>query len=268
MNGDRVAVSGTVAPLRDELDALNGVVLAVRDVTAEREVDRQKSNFIAVASHQLRTPLSAIRWFLDLLLGGDAGPLKPAQRDFLSDVHISTLRMSRLVDDLLNVSRIESGKFRVMLQPIAAAGFIQDVIKENRALIESKKIAFETDVPEDLPKITIDTSLSLQALSNVLSNAIKYTMEGGKVTVTARVVGAGVEVEVADTGLGIPSNQRHRVYEKFWRGENVLLKETVGTGLGLYLTKTVLDLTGSVIRFESEEGKGSRFFLTFPIAQP
>jgi PAS domain S-box-containing protein len=265
-DGRRVPVSGTVAPYFDDENRPAGIVMAFQDVTAEREIDRQKSDFISIASHQLRTPLSAIRWFLDLLLAGDAGPLRSQQKEFLGDVLASTKRMAKLVDDLLNVSRIESGKFKVNPLPTDAAEFIGSIVKEHLPLIKEKRQRFSIDLPKDLPTILIDPPLARQAVANLLSNAIKYTPEGGEVGVEASRAGQEVIVTVNDGGIGIPRHQQHRIYDKFFRGDNVVVRETVGTGLGLYLTKSIVDVSGGRIWFESEEGQGSRFHVALPAA--
>lgn len=263
-DGRRVPVAGSVAPYSDERGEVGGVVVAFQDVTAEREIDRQKSDFISISSHQLRTPLSAIRWFIELLLAGDAGRLAPKQKDLLEDMLASAVRMSKLVNDLLNVSRIESGKLKLEPERTDLRMLIKDVIKASLPFMRAKRLRLEVDLPAGLPPARIDPGMTRQALENVVGNAVKYTLEGGTVAVKARADGPEIIVEVADSGLGIPRHQAHRVFDKFFRGDNVMAHETVGTGLGLYLAKTIMDLSGGRIWFESEEGKGTRFFLAFP----
>ena len=265
-NGRRVPVAGVIAPYMDETGRPGGVVLAFRDTSADRELERQKSNFIAIASHQLRTPLSTLRWFLDLFLGGDAGTVGKQQREFLSDMLSSVVRMSRLVDDLLSISGVESGKLKVSFASVKVEEFVRQAVRAHQPLIEERRQKFAANIGKDLPNIRIDPSLAAQAVSNVLTNAIRYTPEGGKLGVDIRRAGRDVVIEIWDEGLGIPEAQQQRVFDKFFRGDNVVLKETVGTGLGLYLTKTMLDLMGARIWFESAEGRGTRFFLAFPTA--
>ncbi len=264
-DGVRIPVAGAAAPFFDERGDLLGVIVAFRDVTFEREVDRQKSGFISIASHQLRTPLSGIRWFLDLLLGGDAGALKPQQKEFLTDIYTSTTRMINLVNDLLNVSRLEQG--RVLLNPIQLdVGEILDIIeKDHIALLTKKKLKFAKSVEKGLPKVFADKNAIHQALANLVANAINYTPEGGKITVKAHIVGKDVTVEISDTGIGIPKTQQHRIFERFFRGANAISRETVGSGLGLHITKTMIESAGGNIRFESVEGKGTTFFVTLPV---
>lgn len=263
-DGSHVPVSGNVAPYLDEENRTTGIVAAFRDVTVEREIDRQKSDFISIASHQLRTPLSALRWFLDLLLAGDAGALKPTQKEYLSDMSVSVTRMIKLVGDLLNISRIESGRTKPNPERIGTHAFVESVAREIDPLVRQKDLTFSVSTAKDAVDFYADPSLARQALSNVLSNAVKYTPEGGSVTLDVEAKGRETVFRVKDTGYGIPKNQRYRVFDKFFRGENVVARETVGSGLGLYVVKTIMELSGGSVRFESVEGKGTTFYLTFP----
>ena len=265
-DGSHVPVSGNVAPYLDEENRTAGIVAAFRDVTVEREIDRQKSDFISIASHQLRTPLSALRWFLDLLLAGDAGPLKPVQREYLGDMSTSVARMIKLVGDLLNISRIESGRTKPNPETIETRAFVDSVVREFTPLIREREVAFTSSVAKDAATFHADPSLARQAVSNILSNALKYTPSGGAVSLDVKTEGGETLFRVKDTGLGIPKSQQYRIFDKFFRGENVVAKETVGSGLGLYVVKTIADLSGGRVWFESSEKKGTTFTLTFPNA--
>ncbi len=267
-DGRRLAVSGTVAPYFDETNRLSGIVLAFRDVTLERDIDRQKSDFISIASHQLRTPLSALRWFLDLLLAGDAGPLQPTQKEYLTDMSVSTARMIKLVGDLLDVTRIESGRLKASPERVEVAGFLAGLLREYAPLIKSRDIRFTSDIAPEARTFHADPNLVYQAISNILSNAVKYTPDGGTVTLSVRVVGSECVFAVRDTGVGIPKNQQYRVYDKFFRGENVVAKETVGSGIGLYVTHLIVELSGGRTWFESREGKGTVFYVALPVKPP
>ncbi len=267
-DGRRVPVSGSVAPYFDEENRLAGVVLAFRDVTVEREIDRQKSDFISIASHQLRTPLSALRWFLDLLLAGDAGALKPRQKEYLEDMSVSTVRMIKLVGDLLNITRIESGRITPRPQRVDVAAFAGDLAREHAPLFKSREIHFAVQVDARARTIYVDPALAHQAVANVLSNAVKYTPSGGRVDFSVGVDGRMVVFSVRDTGVGIPQAQQYRVYDKFFRGENVVAQETGGSGLGLYVTKLIIELSGGQIWFESKEGRGTTFSMALPTAVP
>ena len=263
-DGSHVAVSGNVAPYFDEENRTNGIVVAFRDVTIEREIDRQKSDFISIASHQLRTPLSALRWFLDLLLAGDAGPLKPTQREYLGDMAVSVTRMIKLVGDLLNISRIESGRTKPNPERIETRAFTESLVRELMPLIKQKEVAFTHATAKDAVGFYADPSLARQAVSNILSNAIKYTPGGGTVALSVSVVDGETVFKVKDTGLGIPKSQQYRIFDKFFRGENVVAQETAGSGLGLYVVKTIVEISGGRVWFDSVEGKGTTFYVTFP----
>lgn len=263
-DGGTVPVSGNVAPYLDEDGRTGGVVVAFRDVTIEREIDRQKSDFISIASHQLRTPLSAMRWFLDLLLGGDAGALKPQQREYLADMSASVARMVKLVGDLLNISRIESGRVKPVPSLIATAGFTESIVKEFEPLVKQQGVKFSFAVAKDAAVFYADPNLARQAVSNVLSNAVKYTPPGGEVALDARVQDGQTVFRIRDTGVGIPKPQQYRIFDKFFRSENVISRETVGSGLGLYVVKTIMDLSGGRAWFESAENAGTTFYLAFP----
>ncbi|HTK60605.1 MAG TPA: ATP-binding protein [Candidatus Baltobacteraceae bacterium] len=263
-DGSHVPVSGNAAPYLDEENRTTGIVVAFRDVTVEREIDRQKSDFISIASHQLRTPLSALRWFLDLLLAGDAGPLKPTQREYLGDMSTSVARMIKLVGDLLNISRIESGRTKPVPERIETHAFVDSLVREFMPLVRQQEVAFTSSVAKDADVFYADPSLARQAVANIISNAVKYTPAGGSVSIEAKAEGPETVFKVKDTGLGIPKNQQYRIFDKFFRGENVVAQETVGSGLGLYVVKTIVDLSGGRIWFDSTEKKGTTFYLTFP----
>jgi PAS domain S-box-containing protein len=265
-DGSRVPVAGTAAPFMDTEGKLIGVVCVIRDVTMERDIDRQKSGFISIASHQLRTPLSAIRWYVDLLLAGDAGKLSKQQKEFLIDMGDSTVRMIKLVGDLLNVSRIESGK--VMMNPaqVDMVELLRSLKAESEPAVAAKKLVCGWKIPDDLPKVVADPNALRQAIGNLIANAINYTPEGGKISLGARAEGKNMVIEVRDTGIGIPKAQQHRLFERFFRAENAVARETVGSGLGLYITRMLIEAAKGRIRFESAEGKGTVFIVTLPAA--
>ncbi len=264
--GKRTPVSGIVAPFFDERNRIQGVVAVIRDVTAERELDRQKSGFISIASHQLRTPLSTIRWFLDLLLGGDAGALKSQQREFLQDVYTSTTRMITLVGDLLDVSRIETGRIQMKKKAADLRALIRAAIGDHALEAAGKKLNVSLDCQKGLSEVMIDPELMRVAIGNLIGNAVNYSPAGGEVTVRAGKEGEGAVVEIRDSGIGIPLRQQHRVFERFFRADNAVANETMGSGLGLYISKLIIDASGGKIWFESSEGKGTRFFVALPSA--
>jgi PAS domain S-box-containing protein len=243
-----------------------GAVAILRDVTEQKAVDRMKTEFISLASHQLRTPLSAIRWFAEMLVAGDAGKLNPEQEDFAKNIYDSIERMTQLINSLLNIARVESGRIMIAPVPTDIRAMVEGIAKELEQSILQKELRFTINTTESLPKINIDPRLIRQVYFNLLTNAIKYTPKGGEVTVSFSQKWGNIISQIVDTGYGIPKNQQSHVFQKFFRGDNAARKETVGTGLGLYLTKAIVEASQGRIWFLSEENKGTIFWFTLPVA--
>jgi GAF domain-containing protein len=248
-----------------------GTVSIFRDITHEVEVDRLKSEFVATVSHELRTPMTSIRGYVDVLLMGAAGALNENQTHFLNIVKNNTERLNILVNDLLDVSRIESGRATLSPQAIDLREVAEDVIGDvlRRSQEENKPMAMSLDAPKRLPRVYGDMERVRQILSNLVDNAYHYTPENGTIIVRIHTQNSGheVQVDVKDNGVGISHEDRERIFERFYRGENPMVLSTPGTGLGLSIVKQIVDMHKGRIWMKSTgvPGEGSTFSFTLPV---
>ncbi|MFA5431319.1 MAG: ATP-binding protein [Candidatus Paceibacterota bacterium] len=243
-----------------------GVLIVLHDVTRDKLVERMKTEFVSIAAHQLRTPLSAIKWTLRMVLDGDTGKLNSEQKDLLEKTYVSNERMISLINDLLNVSRIEEGRFLYRQELANLENVVLTIIDNSQELLKMKKMKLIFDKPKELlPQVSIDKEKMGLAIQNLLENAVKYTPEGGKITITLVKIDNNIIFKIKDTGVGIPSDQHERIFTKFFRGENVIRMETEGSGLGLYTTRNIIDAHKGKISFDSKEGEGTTFTFNIPI---
>lgn len=255
-----------------ELDAISKVLVR-RDFELlqanERlqEADLLKSQFVTIAAHQLRTPLSGVKWALRLLLDGDFGELQAGQSDFVRKAFEVNERMIRLVNDLLNVARIEEGRFGHNPAPGDIVPLLQKIVEQNEFRARELRLNLSFEAPQKaLPPVLFDSDKLGIALSNILDNAMNYTPAGGSVRV-ALIEGSGyAKITVNDTGVGISKSEMPRVFMKFFRGENVVRMQTDGSGLGLYIAKNVIDAHNGTISISSEEGRGTTVSVLLPFA--
>jgi PAS domain S-box-containing protein len=263
-NGERVPVAVNVSPILLDGKPL-GAIEVFRDITLEQEVDRMKSEFISLASHQLRTPLSAIKTYTHMLSDGYMGELNNAQKKGLDTIIGATNRMNELISTLLNITRIESGTIAITPKLVRLDKVIAEVIPELELMAKNKSINLSVEVRGKASlSITTDALIVKEVVTNLASNAIKYTPEAGKVQIIMRPRRADIMVEISDSGWGIPKFSQDQVFSKFFRAQNIVERETTGTGLGLYLVRGLLDALEGSIWFNSEEGVGTSFYFTLP----
>lgn len=267
-DGTRFPVSVTASPVILKRKVV-GVIEIFRDITEEKMIDRAKSEFVSIASHQLYTPLSSLRWYTEMLLDGTAGEVPSEPKKLIDVIAQTTLRMIELVAALLNVSRIDLGTFAVEPSPTNLSELAKAAEGEQRPQARARKVSVEVRCAPDLPLIYVDPKLMRIVFDNLLSNAIKYTPPGGRVSLT---IGKGegrftksMLISVSDTGYGIPKNEQMKIFTKLFRASNAVKNVMDGTGLGLYTVKAIVERFGGTIWFESEEHKGSTFFVAIPL---
>jgi len=250
---------------KDELFELSGAfneMVSKLKEQRERELlaARIKTEFISIAAHQLRTPLSAIKWILRMILDGDFGALNPEQAGFLKRGYSANERMIGLVNDLLDVSRMEEGRFGFEFEKGDLNEVVREVVDSHKPMAVTKKISLSLKARRSLLTMLLDASRMKMALSNLIDNALNYTPAGGSVEVSVIEKEDEIEIVIKDNGVGISEKHKHRIFGKFFRGDNVVRMQTEGTGLGLYLAKNIIEKHGGLIRFESKENKGFFFY--------
>lgn len=262
-NGEPYDSFATISPVLDEHGELKFFVGTERDITKEKEIDKSKSEFVSLASHQLRTPLTAVRWYTENLME-TSSEMTNEQKDAIHEIYAATLRMTELVRSLLNVSRIELSTFSIDPKDVSLSDLITSIIKELDIRIKSKKlnVVFNSSLKSDI--LSADPVILRMLFDNLISNAVKYTDEKDKIDINLYEKDEFVCFEVKDTGCGIPDKQKEKIFGKFFRADNAVDRETDGNGLGLYMVKEVTEKIGGDIYFESTEGEGSVFILSIP----
>lgn len=242
-----------------------GAIEVFRDITFEQEVDRMKSEFISLASHQLRTPLSAIKTYTHMLSDGYMGELNDSQKKSLETIISAANRMNELISTLLNITRMESGTIAITRKLLQMDKLAHEVIREVSLLADSKSIKLSVTVKgQASTAIRTDSLIVKEILINLVSNAIKYTPDEGQVKIIIQPRRHDILIEVNDSGWGIPKIAQDQIFTKFFRAQNIVKRETTGTGLGLYLVKGLIEALEGQVWFASKENKGTSFFFTLP----
>lgn len=266
-NGVAVPVVIVVAPILDkDSNGIQGLIVTFRDVREERALEESRISFISIASHQLRTPLTSMRWFSEMLIAGDAGKINDEQKKFIDRIYQGTDRMIALVNLLLQIARVEAGRLKIEPTPIDFKNVIRGVTLALKSLLDAKSQQVEIQsVPDPFPQIPMDQEVVWQVFQNLISNAGRYGPEKTPILITMSQKEDVAEFSVSDKGIGIPKDQRDRIFEKFFRAENALRLVPEGSGLGLSLVKALVEGWGGKIWFESDEGRGTTFYFTVPL---
>ncbi len=245
-----------------------GVVMVLRDITSQKELEQMKSNFLSVVSHELRTPLHSIKGFVDIILMGKTGEINDLQRDFLTTVQQSTSNLQRMIEDLLEFSRMEAGRIKLKPEMISVYGVAEKVVEQLAPLAQESNLKLFNRVPEEIALIEEEPLRIQQVLTNLISNAIKFTPANGAVSVLARDIGEQVQISVQDTGIGIPEAEQAKGFQRVSQVDSSAARSYRGTGLGLTICKFIVEYHHGRIWVESQEGQGSTFHFVLPKQLP
>lgn len=243
-------------------------LVILRDISHEKLVEQIKTEFVTLAAHQLRNPLSSLKWNIKMLLDGSFGEMTKEQKKALKKAYASNEKMIRLVNSLLNVAQIEEGKYLSNLDLYDIGDLVNSVLENYKKIIDEKKIEVQFQMPEkELPKVMLDKEKMTIAISNIVDNALRYVKLKGSVVISIKADKREIEFQIQDSGLGIPHNQQKKMFTKFFRATNVLKVNIRGIGLGLYISKNIIEAHGGKIWFESKQDKGSIFYFTIPVKE-
>jgi PAS domain S-box-containing protein len=265
-NGEQLILRVVASPFLDENGAILGTVYVFDDITREKEIDRMKSDFVSLVSHELRTPLTSIIGFVSFILDGKAGAINEKQRNSLMRVQRQSKRLTALINDLLDVSRIEAGRIQMNQSAISIREIANHRIEEIRPQADAKSIALELIAPEFVPTIIGDEERLGQVFTNLIGNAIKFTPENGAITIKLEVDSNLIHVEIIDTGPGIPPEERQKIFDKFYQMSDFRTRQQGGSGLGLSIVKSIVEAHGGKVWVDDGiGGKGSNFQFTLPM---
>jgi PAS domain S-box-containing protein len=262
----RVTKEGRVIDVNITMSLLGaeGVSVVLRDITREKEIDRMKTDFVSNVSHELRTPLTSVKGAVELLLKKIQGELTPSQEEFLTIIKKNTSRLIRLINDLLDLSKIESGRIEMQMKLTRLVPLINEVIETTKPLAEEKNIILKAFLPDESLAISFDEDKIKQVLINLIGNSVKFTPSAGRISIIAEDKEKEVQIAVTDTGIGIAQENWGKIFEKFQQVDTSATRAAGGTGLGLAISKSIIEAHQGKIWLESELGKGSKFILTLP----
>ena len=256
------------SPFLNENGLILGTVYLFDDITREKEIDQMKSDFISLVSHELRTPLTSIIGFVSFILDGKAGAINERQRNSLARVQRQSKRLAALINDLLDISRIESGRIQMDQTPISVLEIVTQRIEEIRPQADEKSIQLALTAPESVPDILGDEARMGQVFTNLIGNAIKFTPNNGEVSVEIEADGNLLHVEVIDTGPGIPPEERQKIFDKFYQLSDISTRQQGGSGLGLSISKSIVEAHGGKLWIDDgNQGKGSNFQFVLPVVK-
>lgn len=261
-NGEHFYSTINIYPLLDGQGTIQYYVATQRDITEEKEVDQMKTDFVSLVSHQLRTPLTSMRWNLEMLMAGDIGKLSAKQKAIVKNTEEANARMTKLISTLLNISRIESGRLIVEPTELDLVAYFRELEKHCQSNVKGQKLVLK--MPVGPYKVVVDPMLLRQILNNFVNNASKYSPEDKPIEIGVIDMGEKYMISVMDQGIGIPQSEQRKIFGKFFRASNVSKHETDGTGMGLYIGSMLVKLLGGRIEFESKEGVGTTFKVILP----
>lgn len=263
-DGQAAVYEAAASPLAGGEGHNRGAVVVLRDITRKKELDLMKSNFMSVVSHELKTPLHSIKGFVDVILMGKAGKLNELQRDFLETAREQAIHLQALIDDLLDFATFESGGVHLRLEQVSVPELVDEITSRLSPLAREAEVVLYSSVPSDLPAIRADKRRLLQVLDNLVGNAIEFTPAGGEVRLEAFDTGTHIQIQVVDTGIGIPPNEREKVFERFYQVDSSMTRPHRGVGLGLAVCKYIADAHSGRIWVEDNQPTGSVFCFTLP----
>ena len=260
-NGKKVDI--LVATKEFSIEGYTQLAVLAQDITKRKNIERAQSEFVSWVSHQLKTPLAAQKWQLEMLLEGDEGEIQPEQKESLLSVMRANHRMFALISSLLNLAKMQLGTLVIESEPTNLIELSDSVLRELAPLIEPKNLQIEKDYNRSMPIVSVDPEIARIVFQNLLSNAAKYTPKGGKISVRVTREGTNAVIVVSDTGIGISESDQKQLFSKFFRGSNA--KETDGSGLGLHMTQKIIQLCGGTLECESKVGEGTTFTVRLPV---